>query len=166
MELRDIHMPEAISWWPLAIGWWIVLVMVLLLCAGLWWWLQRSKIRRQIIKQARTELKKMQIQYNDHGDASKLVCDCSVWFRRVSISLFPQQKHAGLVGKNWLLWLESTLKDHRFTDGVGVLLISAPYAKQSTKTTIMNDDQANQLLQLSQHWLTAIEKQAQKHQQK
>ncbi|MDX8393801.1 MAG: DUF4381 domain-containing protein [Mariprofundales bacterium] len=165
MKLRDIHMPEAVSWWPMAIGWWIVLVALLLLCAALWWWSQHSKKHRQIIKQARSELKSMQIQYNDHRDAQKLACDCSVWFRRVSISLFPQQHYAGLVGTKWLQWLESALKDHRFTDGVGVLLISAPYAKQSNKTTIMNDDNAVQLLQLSQHWLTAIEKQAQKHQQ-
>ena len=23
-QLRDIHLPEAVSWWPLAIGWWVL----------------------------------------------------------------------------------------------------------------------------------------------
>jgi hypothetical protein len=25
LPLRDIHLPEPISWWPLAYGWWILL---------------------------------------------------------------------------------------------------------------------------------------------
>ena len=28
MPLRDIHLPDAISWWPLAFGWWILVSIV------------------------------------------------------------------------------------------------------------------------------------------
>ena len=30
LELRDIHLPTEISWWPLAPGWWIVIGLILL----------------------------------------------------------------------------------------------------------------------------------------
>ena len=32
-QLRDVHTPDAVSWWPLAIGWWIALAAILLALA-------------------------------------------------------------------------------------------------------------------------------------
>ena len=29
-QLRDVHLPEAISWWPLAWGWWVILIILFL----------------------------------------------------------------------------------------------------------------------------------------
>lgn len=34
-QLKDIHLPEPISWWPLAWGWWIVLVLLALVIVAL-----------------------------------------------------------------------------------------------------------------------------------
>jgi len=46
-QLRDIHVPEAIGWWPLAIGWWLLLALVILmLVAGIWAFLQHLKRQR------------------------------------------------------------------------------------------------------------------------
>ena len=28
IPLRDLHLPEAIGWWPLAPGWWVVVALV------------------------------------------------------------------------------------------------------------------------------------------
>ena len=28
-QLKDIHLPDAVSWWPLAIGWWIVAIIAI-----------------------------------------------------------------------------------------------------------------------------------------
>ena len=30
-QLRDIHLPEPISWWPLAPGWWLLIIIALAL---------------------------------------------------------------------------------------------------------------------------------------
>ena len=27
-QLRDIHLPETISWWPLASGWWVLIILL------------------------------------------------------------------------------------------------------------------------------------------
>lgn len=32
-QLRDVHLPEAISWWPLAWGWWVILIVLFLVIA-------------------------------------------------------------------------------------------------------------------------------------
>lgn len=34
-QLRDIHMPEPISWWPLAYGWWVIIGLVVALIVGM-----------------------------------------------------------------------------------------------------------------------------------
>ncbi|MBT3527943.1 MAG: DUF4381 domain-containing protein, partial [Porticoccaceae bacterium] len=37
-ELRGIHLPDPISWWPLAPGWWVLIVIFI---AGLSWALRQ-----------------------------------------------------------------------------------------------------------------------------
>ena len=39
-ELRDIHLPDPLSWWPPAIGWWLLVIGSLALVA------QRSNPQR------------------------------------------------------------------------------------------------------------------------
>ena len=42
IPLRDLHLPDAIGWWPLAPGWWIVIaVLAITALALLRKWLQR-----------------------------------------------------------------------------------------------------------------------------
>ena len=37
LPLRDLHLPEAIGWWPLAPGWWVELaIVVVALGYGAW----------------------------------------------------------------------------------------------------------------------------------
>ena len=28
LPLRDIQLPDAVSWWPLAMGWWLLLLVM------------------------------------------------------------------------------------------------------------------------------------------
>ena len=43
IPLRDLHLPEAISWWPLAPGWWVVIGLTMVLIGVI---LQRYLERR------------------------------------------------------------------------------------------------------------------------
>jgi len=52
LDLRDIHLPEAINAWPPAIGWWLLLVLIpLLVYAG--WFLFKRLTRRTALKGAK-----------------------------------------------------------------------------------------------------------------
>lgn len=41
-QLRDIHLPEPIGWWPLAIGWYILIALALFLASIIAHWLYKK----------------------------------------------------------------------------------------------------------------------------
>ena len=48
-QLRDIHLPQAVHWWPPAPGWWIVAALILALTIWLGRYLQ-ARYRRQYFR--------------------------------------------------------------------------------------------------------------------
>ena len=36
LPLRDIHLPDAVSWWPPAIGWWLLAIIIVALAYGIY----------------------------------------------------------------------------------------------------------------------------------
>lgn len=152
LTLRDIHLPDGISWWPPAPGWWIVLVVLLLLLA-LGIFLYRRRQGQGVHRAALQELSGIQQAYAQHADDQQLVKALSVWLRRVSLSLYPRVNVAGLTGEAWLEFLDRDLargKDPiRFSEGAGRALISAPYQ------AVARVD-ADELLSICRHWLKAL----------
>ena len=57
LPLKDIHLPEAIGWWPLAPGWWILLLLIGLLIFAVVIWLRRLA-RQAFVKHAQKILMK------------------------------------------------------------------------------------------------------------
>jgi len=37
IAIRDIHLPDAISWWPLAPGWWGLLALIVIAIVLFWY---------------------------------------------------------------------------------------------------------------------------------
>ena len=50
LPLHDIADDHSLGWWPLALGWWLLLAAILLLSCGLWLWL-RQRQRRLALNQ-------------------------------------------------------------------------------------------------------------------
>ena len=66
-DLRDLHMPDPISWWPPAFGWWMV--MGLLIIGGsliIWAWVYRQRTRPRRL--ALAQLNDVKLQYAAHSD--------------------------------------------------------------------------------------------------
>lgn len=51
-QLTDIHLPESISFWPIAWGWWVLFLLLVLLIFGSFVWIFRYKKRNRYRKQA------------------------------------------------------------------------------------------------------------------
>ncbi|MDD2767482.1 MAG: DUF4381 domain-containing protein [Methylococcus sp.] len=128
LDLRDIHLPPPIDWWPPAPGWWLapLLALALILTVRLAW---RRFVRNPFRKAALRELAAIE------ADASLPVPEkirrVSILLRRACLTLYPRQEVAGLTGLDWLERLDLILGDGRFSEGPGRCLIESPYSPRS-----------------------------------
>jgi len=145
-QLRDIHLPDAVSWWPLAIGWWLVAALLLGMMLFFVWRLQRSKQQRHRVNHVMQSLDAL----DDDTDLSEQewLQTLSALLRRIVINLHGRQATAGLVGKQWLEYLDQSTKNKDFSEGGGKLLATHPY-----QTHASYDRQV--LLQLVRKWVKA-----------
>jgi hypothetical protein len=147
LDLKDIHEPEAIGWWPPALGWWILAVAIPLLIILLVW-LYKRLTRKTAVKSARKIL--ALIKQDTAQDSLGKLRDLSMLVRRVAISVSPRAKAAGLTGRQWLAYLDSSVTGLPFSEGIGQLLADAPY-----RNTPPTEQEISQLIDLCEDWLKA-----------
>ncbi len=150
LPLRDIHLPEAISWWPPALGWWLLATLIPLLI-GFGYWLYRRLTRQTAIKAAKKIL--LQIKQDPQLENNKKLNDLSALIRRVAISTADRHECAGLAGDPWLAYLDRSLKSTPFSEGVGRLLANGPYQQY-----MPTDLEISELTRLCEDWLNAQSK--------
>lgn len=127
IPLRDLHLPAAINWWPLAPGWWVLIALATLGLLYLsykaflkWRW---NAVRRLALR----ELARVQNEYRQGLDAVSLASELSELLRRTMLAYAPRDEVAGLTGKRWLQWLDQGLDEQPFSKGSGQVLESLPY---------------------------------------
>ncbi|MBF0380103.1 MAG: DUF4381 domain-containing protein [Magnetococcales bacterium] len=152
LPLHDIHLPQGISWWPLAPGWWYLLGLIITL-SGLVYllrsWHRKGALRREALK----NLVKIEESYKQTGDHAILAQDISVLLRRIAISNQNKTLTAGLTGEKWLQFLDANnpiidaKSNNSFQNGVGKILITAPYMQHVDRQEVEN------LLELCRLWI-------------
>jgi hypothetical protein len=127
LPLRDLHLPDAIGWWPLAPGWWVVLVVV---AAALGYILWRAYKRWQFNAPRRfalRELARYEAAFLEHRDPVKLGKQVSQLLRRGMLAYAPRDEIAGLTGEAWLAWLDNGMPVPYFHTEGGKSLLNLPY---------------------------------------
>lgn len=148
-DLRDIHLPQPISWWPPAPGWWILLGLLLVSSLAIIFFMRRRKLRRYR-RAALFQLERLETSFQADGDSRKLVRELSRLMRQAALCHFPREECAGLVGDAWLAFLDRPLNDSPFASGAGRVLALGPYAP------IPSGFEAEQLLRLCRLWLQRL----------
>lgn len=129
LPLRDLHLPEAVGWWPLAPGWWF-LIAVVLAVAGVLLHRQYQRWRMNAARRiALRELSRLEREYEAGANAQQLAKSVSELLRRGMLAYAPRAEVAGLTGESWLAWLDQGLPSRPFTEGAGKSLQSLPYRK-------------------------------------
>ncbi len=128
LKLKDIHQPAAISWWPLAPGWYVVLGLVLGMIGYLIFLIYRRQQRHQVAKLALQRLHQLR-QAAATTPNHTIVIELSILLRRVALIQHARQTVAGLQGDAWLAFLDNTANTTNFSEGAGRVLASAPYQK-------------------------------------
>ncbi|WP_020564456.1 DUF4381 domain-containing protein [Methylosarcina fibrata] len=147
LPLRDIHLPEAIGWWPPAPGWWLLAVLLPLLGVTLFR-LYRHLTRKTALKTAKRILAAIR-QDKAMDDLTKL-SEISILLRRVAISTAPRAQAAGLTGKAWLAYLDRSMRGTPFSEGAGQYLSDARYRKE-----VPDGLDVARLIDLCEDWLKA-----------
>ena len=150
LPLRDIHLPDAVSWWPPAPGWWLLLVVTIFFICALVWFRYRKKIHTGAGAQyAKACIREIREEYSQHGDCVKTVRELSVLLRRITVSIFPRNESAGLTGLAWLEFLDRSVPGEPFSKGPGRALVTAPYQSCPKIDT-------NTLLELAETWIDCV----------
>jgi len=106
-NLRDIVVPEAPPFWPLAPGMWVALGLVVLALLFVGW---RVYMTRQSNAYRRAGLLLL-------GDA-RTAHDVSVAMKRVALAAFPREQVASLYGEEWVAFLRATCPRGRFPEKI------------------------------------------------
>jgi len=154
LPLRDIHLPGAISWWPPAPGWWLLVVLVLVGLAlyGVHYYRGRHKrVALRAVTRVRTALEQ---------GAEPVAClqNVSTILRRFAMTSVAGAKDSvaaldvpGLIGERWLKYLDGRWERTEFSAGLGRQLLAAPYARPNS----IERGKALELTGLCAAWLAA-----------
>jgi hypothetical protein len=127
LPLRDLHLPDALGWWPLAPGWWVVLAIIVALLA----YFARRLYRRWQFhaprRYALSELARFEAEYLEHRNPATLGKELSELLRRGMLAYAPREEVAGLTGEEWLVWLDDGMPLPYFHTEGGKSLLNLPY---------------------------------------
>jgi hypothetical protein len=158
LQLRDIHLPPAPSWWPPAPGWWLLAAGVAAIVVfGVRWLLRRlreQRWRRRVL----AELDRIAKSPAFMADPVRLTAEVSQLLRRASILIEPRA--GALRDVAWLEFLDEQLPpaeraEAPFRDGAGRALIDAPYRRPDASDAITKES-ARALLDLARNWLAGV----------
>ena len=150
-SLRDIHLPDAISWWPPAIGWWILLALVIAAFIFI------PKLYRRVTytplnKVANKTYQNIINEFKENNNDSAFIIATSQFLRQTAMSYCGRDEVAQLTGDKWVQALNNITKQEYFTPDLKQSLVDAPYQKN-----ISID--AEQLINAVQNWLNELPKQ-------
>ncbi|PUA30039.1 MAG: hypothetical protein B0W54_05790 [Cellvibrio sp. 79] len=147
-QLADIHLPDSVSWWPLAPGWWAILALLILALVAVFLWRRHLKQNRYR-KLAQQELDTIYSNYQNTQNATAFLHEISVLLRRTALTAYPKSFNASIKGQAWLEWLDRVYVNPamQFNSAIGQQLLTASYQKNP-------QIEATALYHLCRNWLS------------
>lgn len=150
-QLRDIHLPNAISLWPPAPGWWIVALIAIIIIA-----LISIVIRQRAAANYYRKLALIELKTLDKSDHSSYLQQLNQLLKQTAIASGCNHDVGSISGNKWLIFLDQSFSKRYnkrnnyngdcFSNGVGEVLGLGPYAKHSKY-------QLDELENLAQRWI-------------
>ena len=127
-QLRDIHLPDPISWWPLAPGWYLLLLIILIFVTILFLIVGRYYRNGRAKRQALHLLDQYLKDYQRAPDLSTSIFSTNIaeLLKRVALAYYPRSQVASLQGDAWIQFLNCTAKGVDFYS-VREALLELPY---------------------------------------
>jgi len=150
-RLRDIHLPEAVSWWPLAPGWWALVVVVLASVACLLGFEIRR--RRSLKYHALKELDRLRKTQALQSTVPELASELCVLVRRIMLSQVNGRQYANTHGEAWGRCLAA--EPNGMPEEIAQFIATAPYACQKAANDPGDDfaPNADALVTATEQWI-------------
>lgn len=114
-QLKGLHLPEAVGWWPLAPGWWILIALSVGLLGTAIWWLAHYINSNRYRRQALSELQTAYNQWQEHQNNSLYIQAANAILKRTLYAAGDHRASASLTGQIWCkhlnTWSSSPLSE-------------------------------------------------------
>ncbi|MBL6688001.1 MAG: DUF4381 domain-containing protein [Pseudomonadales bacterium] len=147
--LRDIHLPAEVSFWPPAIGWWIILGLLLVGLAFAIHALIKRLRQTAYRRQAKRHLRAIKADWQLHGDVRQTLKALQELMKRTALTAFGRDQVAKLTGYRWTAFLDQTGDMTAFSLGAGEVLIDGPYRQGFDLT----NDHVDAVFDLCDRWI-------------
>lgn len=132
LPLRDIHLPEAVSAWPPAIGWWLLAALLIAGIATLAWHIKRKPAtpaapRIDWPALFRAELADIKQAYTEQPNQQRLAMQLHELLRKIVIKQYPElaSQVSGQTGRDWLNTLRQYISPE--LEQYAAAITEAPY---------------------------------------
>lgn len=103
-NLKDIHLPDPVGFWPLALGWWLLIAMLIVFLL-----LALVGYRKYQAQRARRQAKQALKQADSPQQILTLL-------KTLCLSYFPRELVAGLHGESLQMFLLQQIKSRHLTE--------------------------------------------------
>jgi Domain of unknown function (DUF4381) len=149
-QLHDIEGLDHISWWPLGIGWWVVMGVGLLFVGFVVCYVGlRIAYHSSWKYETLQRLANLEMNLSD-ATARETAMILSEYLRRIALRRFSRKECAGLAGEDWLKWLSKNDPKNFDWENKGILLLDAPYAPLNKS---LSSHQIKDLIQAVRDWI-------------
>jgi hypothetical protein len=142
-QLKDIHLPDPISWWPLAPGWYLLIAFIIFLFIVVMYQAYTRHRNALPKKNALQLLTTYRACYEKEGNAQWVSSQTSELLKRVALAYYPRANVANLCGEEWLNFLNQTAKGIDF-NSVKYMLLHSPFKNKVTENPTPFLDKAEQ----------------------
>ncbi|MEX2469440.1 MAG: DUF4381 domain-containing protein [Pseudohongiellaceae bacterium] len=152
-QLADIHLPEAVGFWPPAPGWWVLAVLFLIALAivGRRWWLQHQKnlVCRHALAELQACYRRFAASQGD-SDQARLayINEVNAVLRRVALVHYPLANVASLDGRSWVDFIRENGDSSKLDDELAAAL---SYGRFQTRC----DVDVDALYALGRDWIAS-----------
>jgi len=153
-QLADIHLPAEVSFWPPALGWWILTVLLFIAAGFAAKKLYEKAVERKACQYALTELENCLKRLGESTGQENLlryVNDVNTVLRRVALVKFPESNPGSLAGESWVAFIRRTGDSSRLNEQLSAALSYGRFRIQ-----IELDSQA--LHEMAHSWIHSVYK--------
>jgi hypothetical protein len=142
--LKELALPEPVSWWPQTVGWYVLSVMFLCLLAWFGWRRLQSYKRNFYRREGMTKL-------DSFASNPAAIVDLPLLLRLSALHAAPRVDVAGLRGSDWIAWLNESTGRKLFEENDARLLDELVFASPDKHS--MDSKLTEHLVEASKIWM-------------